>query len=42
MIPGTILLPIGLLLTGWATETHCHWIVPDIVSDGHPVLRQIY
>jgi hypothetical protein len=38
MIPGTILLPIGLLLTGWATETHCHWIVPRIVSDKAPCI----
>jgi hypothetical protein len=37
MIPGTILLLIGLLLTGLAPETHCHWIVPDIVSDTHTV-----
>lgn len=31
MIPGTFLLPIGLLLTGWTVQNHVHWIVPDIV-----------
>ncbi|KAL0954037.1 hypothetical protein HGRIS_005191 [Hohenbuehelia grisea] len=30
MIPGTILLPIGLFLTGWSAQKHVHWIVPDI------------
>ncbi|KZT40250.1 MFS general substrate transporter [Sistotremastrum suecicum HHB10207 ss-3] len=30
MIPGTILLPIGLFMTGWGTEKHVHWILPDI------------
>lgn len=30
MIPGTFLLPIGLLLTGWTARTSVHWIVPDI------------
>jgi hypothetical protein len=31
MVPGTILLPIGLLLTGWSVQYKLHWIVPDIV-----------
>lgn len=31
MVPGTILLPIGLLITGWTVENHTHWIAPDIV-----------
>lgn len=31
MIPGTIALPIGLLIAGWAAEKHVHWIVTDIV-----------
>ncbi|KIJ60513.1 hypothetical protein HYDPIDRAFT_177370 [Hydnomerulius pinastri MD-312] len=30
MFPGTILLPIGILITGWATQAHAHWIAPDI------------
>ncbi|KAJ7696698.1 MFS polyamine transporter [Mycena rosella] len=30
MVPGTIFLPVGLLITGWAVEAHVHWIVPDI------------
>nr|GAT52842.1 MFS polyamine transporter [Mycena chlorophos] len=30
MFPGTIFLPIGLLITGWAAQEKTHWIVPDI------------
>ncbi|KAF8154426.1 MFS polyamine transporter [Crassisporium funariophilum] len=30
MFPGTILLPFGLLLTGWSAEHHLHWIATDI------------
>ncbi|KAJ7105084.1 MFS polyamine transporter [Mycena crocata] len=30
MIPGTILFPAGLLITGWTVHAHVHWIVPDI------------
>ncbi|KAF9458415.1 MFS polyamine transporter [Collybia nuda] len=30
MVPGTVLLPIGLLLSGWAAQEHVHWIVTDI------------
>ncbi|KAF4609509.1 hypothetical protein D9613_012296 [Agrocybe pediades] len=30
MVPGTILLPIGLFLAGWAAEKGVHWIVTDI------------
>ncbi|KAF2715071.1 MFS multidrug transporter, partial [Pleomassaria siparia CBS 279.74] len=30
MIPGAILIPIGLLWYGWAAEQELHWIVPDI------------
>ncbi|KAK1981460.1 major facilitator superfamily transporter [Colletotrichum cereale] len=30
MIPGAILIPLGLLLYGWSAERHTHWIVPDI------------
>ncbi|KAF8430462.1 MFS polyamine transporter [Boletus edulis BED1] len=30
MFVGTVLLPIGLLITGWTVEAHAHWIAPDI------------
>lgn len=30
MVPGSIFLPIGLLMTGWAAQYHVHWIVVDI------------
>ncbi|KAM5542678.1 hypothetical protein V8D89_003639 [Ganoderma adspersum] len=30
IFPGTILLPIGLLIAGWGAQKHTHWIVPDI------------
>ncbi|KAF8433769.1 MFS polyamine transporter [Boletus edulis BED1] len=30
MFIGTVLLPIGLLITGWTVEAHAHWIAPDI------------
>lgn len=33
IVPGTILLPIGLLLTGWTTQARVFWLVPDVVSD---------
>lgn len=32
MFPGTLMLPIGLLLFGWAAEAHLPWIVLDIVG----------
>ena len=32
MIPGTVLLPIGLLLTGWSAHNRLHWIAADIVG----------
>ena len=32
MVPATLLLPIGLFLTGWTARASVHWIVPDIVS----------
>ena len=31
MIPGTIVLPIGLFIHGWSAQNHVFWIVPDIV-----------
>jgi MFS family permease len=30
MIPGTILLPAGILIAGWCVEYKTHWIGPDI------------
>ncbi|KAF9448084.1 MFS polyamine transporter [Macrolepiota fuliginosa MF-IS2] len=30
MFPGTIVLPVGLLLGGWAAQQRLHWIVTDI------------
>ena len=32
MVPGTIILPIGLFLSGWASQAKVHWIATDIVS----------
>jgi hypothetical protein len=32
MVPGTICLPIGLLITGWSVQKKVFWLVPDIVS----------
>ncbi|KAJ7506734.1 hypothetical protein B0H11DRAFT_2323162 [Mycena galericulata] len=33
MVPGTIFLPMGLLITGWGAQAKVHWIVPDILPD---------
>ncbi|KAH9929016.1 MFS polyamine transporter [Epithele typhae] len=30
MVPGTFLLPIGLLITGWTSRSDIPWIAPDI------------
>ncbi|KAJ3505032.1 hypothetical protein NLJ89_g7631 [Agrocybe chaxingu] len=30
MMPGTILLPFGLLLSGWSAQQGLHWIVTDV------------
>ncbi|KAF5372341.1 hypothetical protein D9615_009305 [Tricholomella constricta] len=30
MVPGTVILPAGLLIAGWAAQEHVHWIVTDI------------
>ena len=30
MIPGTILVPVGLFVYGWTAQNRLHWIVPDI------------
>jgi len=33
IVPGTIVLPIGLLMTGWGAQKRLFWLVPDVVSD---------
>ncbi|KAF8800056.1 MFS polyamine transporter [Phlegmacium glaucopus] len=30
MVPASIILPIGLLLSGWSAQHHLHWIATDI------------
>lgn len=30
IIPGTCLLPVGLLITGWSAQKHVHWVVTDL------------
>lgn len=30
MVPGSILVPIGLFIYGWSAQYHTHWIVPNI------------
>ncbi|EFX02800.1 major facilitator superfamily transporter multidrug resistance [Grosmannia clavigera kw1407] len=30
MVPGAVLVPVGLLIYGWCAEYHTHWIGPDI------------
>ncbi|KAH8809088.1 MFS multidrug transporter-like protein [Xylogone sp. PMI_703] len=30
MIPGAILVPVGLFWYGWTAQAHAHWILPDI------------
>ncbi|KAH9970653.1 major facilitator superfamily domain-containing protein [Russula compacta] len=30
IVPGSIFLPIGLLITGWTTQNHVFWLVPNI------------
>ncbi|OQO03222.1 hypothetical protein B0A48_11478 [Cryoendolithus antarcticus] len=30
MVPGAILVPIGLFLYGWSAQARLHWIVPNI------------
>ena len=47
IVPGTILLPLGLLITGWTTQERVFWLLPDIVSNLNcvlfkEVLRYIY
>ena len=39
LVPGTILLPAGILITGWAAEAKTHWICPDIVRRNAPSRR---
>jgi MFS family permease len=35
LVPGGVMMPIGLLWYGWSAEQHLHWIMPDIVSILH-------
>ena len=30
MVPGSLLVPIGLFWYGWSAQTHTHWIVPNL------------
>ncbi|OSD03245.1 MFS polyamine transporter [Trametes coccinea BRFM310] len=30
VMPATLLIPAGLLVSGWGAQEHVHWIVPDI------------
>jgi len=30
MVPASIVLPVGLILSGWAAQRHLHWIATDI------------
>jgi MFS family permease len=30
MIPGALLIPIGLFWYGWSAQAHAHWILPNI------------
>ncbi|KAL3427259.1 major facilitator superfamily transporter [Phlyctema vagabunda] len=30
MIPGALLIPVGLFWYGWSSQTHMHWIMPNI------------
>lgn len=30
MVPGAVLIPLGLLMYGWSAEKLYHWIIPDI------------
>ncbi|KAH8912356.1 MFS general substrate transporter [Coniochaeta sp. PMI_546] len=30
MVPGAVLMPVGLLIYGWSAQYHVHWVVPNI------------
>jgi hypothetical protein len=32
IVPGTILLPTSLLITGSAVQNHLFWLAPDVAS----------
>jgi hypothetical protein len=38
-VPGAILLPTGILITGWTAEAKTHWICPDIVRRRDSLLQ---
>ena len=43
MVPASIVLPIGLILSGWAAQRHLHWIATDIVRTTVKILNfEIY
>ena len=33
VVPGSILLPAGMLISGWTAQNRVFWLVPDVVSD---------
>ena len=41
MVPGSWVLPIGLLISGWTARASVHWIAPDIVSSSSPLIVMI-
>ena len=32
MVPATLMVPVGVFMSGWASQAKVHWIVTDIVS----------
>ena len=41
MLPGAIIMPLGLLLSGWSAQKGLHWAVTDVVrslSQSHPYI----
>lgn len=30
LVPGTLIFPIGLFISGWAAQNHVHWVVTDL------------
>lgn len=39
MFLGSLMLPIGLLLSGWAAQERVHWVVTDIVGGPFELIR---
>ena len=42
MVPGSIIMPIGLLIAGWTARADVHWIAPDIVSEVEVTMASFY